>query len=106
MKAKINPSGSSGKANAITQLPKACVREKRQEERVCQRRCREANREKRLELARLRQEADLNQAGKTKDRHKAADRKRLQGKGLFYCASPVERAKEIQRRLREANQET
>ena len=65
----------------------------------------EANREKRQELARLRHEANLNNAGEREHRSKVANRERLTGKGLFYCDSPLEREKEIQRRLCEAKRE-
>ena len=59
----------------------------------------EANREKRQELARLRHEASLNKMGEREHRNKEAAKERLTGKGLFYCDSPLEREKEIQRRL-------
>ncbi len=62
----------------------------------------EANREKRQELARLRHEANLNKVVEREPRYKEANRERLKGKGLFYCDSPLEREKEIQRRLCEA----
>ena len=65
----------------------------------------EANREKRQELARMRHEANLNTVGEREHRYKVANRERLQGKGLFYCDSPVEREKEIQRRLCETKRE-
>jgi hypothetical protein len=65
----------------------------------------EANREKRQELARLRHEASLHKVGERGHRSKAANRERLTGKGLFYCDSPLEREKEIQRRLCEAKRE-
>lgn len=65
----------------------------------------EANREKRQELARLRHEANLNKAGEPKHRYQVANPRRLKGKGLFYCVSPLERDKEIQRRRDEANRE-
>ena len=65
----------------------------------------EANREKRQELARLRHEANLNKVGERGHRYKAANRERLKGKGFFYCDSPLEREKEIQRRLCEAMRE-
>ena len=65
----------------------------------------EANREKRQALARMRHEANLNKVGEREHRSKVANRERLQGKGLFYCDSPVEREKEIQRRLCEAKPE-
>jgi hypothetical protein len=65
----------------------------------------EANREKRQELARLRDQANLEKAGERGHRSKVANRERLTGKGLFYCDSPLEREKEIQRRLCEAKRE-
>ena len=65
----------------------------------------EANREQRQELARMRHEANLNKVGEREPRYKEANRARLTGKGLFYCDSPLEREKEIQRRLCEANGE-
>jgi len=96
---------SSSKAKAATVFPAACIHESRQAGRKCQTRRSEANREKRQELARLRQEAKLHQAGQPVHPSKVASRGRLKGKGLFYCASPAARAKEIQRRLSEANPE-
>jgi hypothetical protein len=65
----------------------------------------EANREKRQELARLRHEASHNKVGERGDQSKASAKERLTGKGLFYCDSPLEREKEIQRRLCEAKRE-
>lgn len=62
----------------------------------------EANREQRQELARLRHGATLENVGERKPRYKVANQERLKGKGLFYCASPLEREREIQRRLCEA----
>ena len=94
-----------------TDQPKAgireVVRENRQGASGYQSRRQEADREKRQKLARLRHEAnlDIDKAGDLGHRHKAADRERLKGKGLFYCKSPLEREREIQRRHNEANRE-
>jgi len=57
-----------------------------------------ANREKRQELARMRQEANLRKVKEREGRSK----ERLKGKGLFYCESTLKRTKEIQLRLCEA----
>jgi len=81
------------------------MHQERQGAREYQSRRQEADREKRQELARLRHEAALDKAGEHVPRHKAADRDRLKGKGLFHCEFPMEREKEIQRRQSEADQE-
>jgi len=85
--------------------PKACIRGKRQVARECQRRRQEADREKRQELARLRHQANRSKVGERKRQTAVASREVLKGKGLFYCGSAVDREKEIQRRLNEANRE-
>ena len=95
MSAKANKCGNKGKAKPVTGFSKA---RKVTDQRS---RWRQADREKRQELARLRHEASLSQPGQPKDRHKGPDRERLKGKKLFYCESPAARAKEIQRRLSE-----
>jgi len=97
MKAKT--SGIHGKVRTTTGISKA------RKAREFQGRRAKADREKRQELARLREEADSNRAGEPARQKKGADRKRLKGKGLFYCESPAERAKEIQRRLVEASRQ-
>jgi hypothetical protein len=99
MSAKAKTCGNHGKGKAATGFAKP------RKVTAYQGRRQEANREKRQELARLRHEASLNSVGQPAPPHQQADRKRLQGKGLFYCESPVARAKEIQRRLMEAEQE-
>ena len=99
MKAKAKTWGNNGKAKAATGFSKARKATEYQGRRQ------EADREKRQELARLREDASLGTVGEPARRHKRADRGRLKGKGLFYCESPAERAKEIQRRLVEANRE-
>jgi hypothetical protein len=99
MRAKAKTCGNNDKAKAATGFAKARKVTEHQGRRQ------EADREKRQELARLRHEASHNEAEQPVRRHKMADRERLKGKGLFYCESPLERTKEIQRRLSEANRE-
>jgi hypothetical protein len=99
MKAKAKTWGNNGKAKAATGGSKA------RKATGYHGRRQEAAREKRQNLARLREDANLSRVGEPARRHKREDRERLKGKGLFYCESPAERAKEIQRRLVEANRE-
>ena len=99
MKAKAVTRGNNGKAKAATEVSKVGKAAEHHGRRQ------EADREKRQQLARLREDANLSRVAEPARRHKGADRGRLKGKGLFYCASPAERAKEIQRRLVEANRE-
>jgi len=98
MKAKAKTCGNNGKAKAATGFFKTRKATKYHGRRQ------EADREKRQELARRREDASLGRVGEPARRHKRADRGRLKGKGLFYCESPAERAKEIRRRLVEAPQ--
>ncbi|MCF7675530.1 MAG: hypothetical protein K9N23_02935 [Akkermansiaceae bacterium] len=94
IKARAKTCGDKGKAKAATGFSKARKATEYQ-----------GRRQKRQQLARLREDANLSRVGEPARRHKGADRERLKGKGLFYCGSPAERAKEIQRRLAEATRE-
>ena len=99
MKPKAQTCGNNGKAKAATGVSKARKAPEYQGRRQ------EPDREKRQELARLREDASLGTVGEPARRHKRAERGRLKGKGLFYCESPAERTKEIQRRVVEASRE-
>jgi len=124
MKFTAKTSSTGGGAMEVTDISKTCMREGAREKHHlrdareyllrclqaqsekrtdCQGRRKQANREKRQELARQRYEATLARATKREHRHKLASRERLKGKGLFYCQSALERRRETQRREHEAN---
>ncbi len=111
MKGKTTTSSAGSKAKRDPKFGKTAtqlsmrIREKQRAARECRRSRHEANRGKRQELGRRRDEAKPGNAAGRSRRSKAANRERLTGKGLFYCGSAEARMKEIQRRRSEIDRE-